>query len=132
MSHRHSKRVPFSDQLNDGKQAVQMLELIGLILDESTGLENLLNFFEAVVKSQYPRHKKLQSLIHKLSSRQRFLLKDIVAMQYEYRRFIEKYQHDNGEVIAPSLQSILNYSISLESLLEHYPIDRVVEDFLDG
>lgn len=132
MSRNRSRRIHFDDALRDAKQAAQMYELIEILLDEQEGYKALLDFVGVLLKKHYPRHLKLTKLIGKVGHNTAFYSAALNVLLREYRAYLADFEHQYGEIDAPSLRGLLNYTISLEDLLEVFPIESAVEDFLDG
>lgn len=132
MSSPHSRRIDPNDPQQRGKQAKQIAELLDQFIAEYQYIQSMLDFFERLASRQYPDHRRLQTLLKKEDHRFAFGIRDLSQLSRQYHRVLEDFEHTCGAVETPSLLPMFNYTISILDLLDLFPMDRVVEDFLDG
>lgn len=131
MSRKRSKCHDYADLESRAKEAAQMAELTALLAGELRGLLQLLYFSRKILKNHFPTHRKLIARLNTLCETSDLHRLNLDVLHKKYAAIVENHRHEYGALEYVSLQGLLNYSISLEQLLEVFPIDTVVEDFLD-
>lgn len=132
MSKKHSRRIRHDDPCRPGKQAAQMIELLEMLIGTADDYFELVEVIGKLIERHFEDHQRFLSAIHRIQEKRKSELFALGQLKKQYRQYLADFEHIHGEVDAPSLAGLLNYSISLESLLEIFPVERVVEDFLDG
>lgn len=128
----HSRRIDSDDPLLRGKQAKQIADLLDHFIQEFQYMEDMLQFFSHVAVRQYPTHRRLVAALRHEDGRLNHAVRDLMRLRKEYLQVVGDEEHKFGVIDTPSLLPMFNYTISILDLLDLFPMDRVVEDFLDG
>ncbi len=131
MSHKRAKRRDWSDIEKRAIEAHQILEILEMYHEELDGFLKVLVLTRRIVETYYPKHQKVLFRLRCLAQAIPRHKVEFSHLAQLYRQEVHDLEHQYGVIEHVPLPSLLNYSISLGDLLELFPIDRIVEDFLD-
>lgn len=119
-------------KLDRGQQAAHVLSLLAELIEEIRGMHDYLDFLDGVLEAGFPEHQQFRKFELALMRRHEYWLHRLYTMRRQYQGVYDEYAHSHGEVKIDHVISVVPYFTSLEHLLERYPRDVVIKDFLDG
>lgn len=113
-------------------QAKQVDQWLQEYIAELEGTLTYTDLVARVIRRAYPDHKKLVAFLAGAVDDLSDLLIEVRDFHRRYRSLVADYEHRQGKIDCPRLRHIDPYMTSITELLDLYPMDEVVEDFLDG
>lgn len=130
--HTHRTHLETRPSWDRGQQAAQVLSLLAELVDEIRGLHDYVDFLDTVLKTEFPEHSQLAGYTTAIVRRNEFYLHKLYKFQRQYQKIYDDYAHKNGKPELDRLLTLQPFMISINDLLERFPMDTVVKDFLDG
>lgn len=111
--------------------ALDVADLMAELETEIQGFTTYLSLLGTILKSRYPRHRKMRKLVEKQKHETEIALVNLRKLQIRYRSKIYDFEHRNGKLERKPMAALTPFAMSFEQLLETFPADQILEEFLD-
>lgn len=112
--------------------AMDVADLMAELEEEILGFNTYLTLLTTILTQRYPRHRKLRKLIETQKHGNEIALVNMRKLLIRYRNKIYDFEHRNGKIERKKMKSVTPFTMSFAELLETYPAERLIEEFLDN